>query len=87
MADQIERHIRQSDVLLQYRRVAAPLRETVAEDQTIIAESERVLEERFLKLGREMCSGVCFRRGVRRCRQVNGELIFVFVEVYTLIVP
>jgi hypothetical protein len=46
LADQVQRHVGERDVLLQHRRVAAPLRHPVAEDQAVVAEPERVFERR-----------------------------------------
>ena len=39
LADQIESDVRQRDVFFEYRTMSAPLRKTVTENQTVVAES------------------------------------------------
>src|SRR4051794_35794016 len=46
LADEVERDVRQRDVLLEDRRMAAPLGETMAEDEPIVAETKQILEGR-----------------------------------------
>src|SRR5688572_17034628 len=45
LADQVERGIRQRDVLLEDRTMAAPLGRAMTEDESVVAESEEVFAE------------------------------------------
>jgi hypothetical protein len=45
LADEIERDVRERDVLLENRTMPAPLRETMTEHESIVAKSEEVLKE------------------------------------------
>ena len=52
VAQEIERHVGERDVLFENRPVPAPLGGAVAEDEPIVAESEQVLEQRRAAGGR-----------------------------------
>ena len=43
LADQVESDVRQRDVFFEYRTMSAPLRETMTEHQSVVAESEEIL--------------------------------------------
>jgi hypothetical protein len=45
LADEVERDVGQRDVLLEDRPMAAPFRETMAEDEAIVAEAEEIVGE------------------------------------------
>ena len=46
LADEVERDVRERDVLLEHRRVAAPFGQTMPEHERIVGEAQRVLHER-----------------------------------------
>jgi hypothetical protein len=45
LANQVESDVREGDVFFQDRRVSAPLREAVTEDEAVVGESEEILKE------------------------------------------
>jgi len=45
LSDEVERDVRESNVLLENRTVPAPLRQPVAEHEAVVAESQQVLEK------------------------------------------
>ena len=45
LADQVERHIGERQVFLQHRRMPAPFRQAMAEDQRVVGEPQRVGED------------------------------------------
>ena len=48
LAEQVERDVGEREILLERRRVADPLAETLRQDQARVADSERVRTHRFL---------------------------------------
>ena len=51
LTDQIEGDICERDVFFEHRSVSAPLGQPVAEDQAVIAEAQKKINERFLRAG------------------------------------
>ena len=50
LADQVERDVRERDVLLEDRTVTAPFGQPVAEHQAVVAEPQQILEQRVRRL-------------------------------------
>src|SRR5207247_3720977 len=48
LPDQIERQIAERQILLEHRRVAAPLGESMAEHERVVGEAQRIDEQRRL---------------------------------------
>ena len=48
MANQVERDVRQRDVFFENRAMAAPLRHTMTEYETVVAQPQHVLEQRIV---------------------------------------
>ena len=67
LADQVERDVGERDVLLERRRVAAPLGDAVAEDQGRVADAEQVLEKASWP-----ASGAGIRDGVRAASRASS---------------
>ena len=51
LADEVERHVAEGDVLLDDRRVAAPLGEALRQDQAGVADAQQVLHRRVRRDG------------------------------------